>query len=198
MVLADALVPRGWRATPALQTVSSVVLIVAASLLTALAAQVTIPLPFTPVPITGQTFAVLLVGAALGSRRGAASQLLYLTEGLAGMPVFAGSKAGPAALLGPTGGYLVGFIAAAFVTGWLAERGWDRRVLTAACAMVLGNLTIYFFGATWLATFTGLAKALTLGVLPFLPGDALKIALATALLPSAWHVVALAGLPRER
>jgi len=173
---------------------ANVVLVVGGSLLTALAAQVSIPLPFTPVPITGQTFAVLLMGAALGSRRGAASMALYGAQGLAGLPVFVGGKAGLAVLLGPTGGYLNGFIAAAFVTGWLAERGWDRRQLTTALAMVLGNLAIYLLGVCWLAVFGGISKAPLLGMVPFLPGDLLKMLLATAALPGARWIVQRSGM----
>ncbi|MCS7050082.1 MAG: biotin transporter BioY [Thermomicrobium sp.] len=186
LVLADLAVPRSWRERASSRLLASVVLVVAGSVLTALAAQVSIPLPFTPVPITGQTFAVLLVGAVLGSRRGAVSMALYVAEGLVGLPVFAGGKAGLAVLLGPTGGYLLGFIAAAFVTGWLAERGWDRRPLTTAFAMALGNVVIYLFGVSWLAVFVGLERAPLLGLVPFLPGDALKIVLATVALPGAW------------
>ncbi len=189
VVLVDAAVPRPWRASPAARLVTNLALIVAGSVLTALAAQVSIPLPFTPVPITGQTFAVLLVGAALGSRRGAASMALYVAQGLAGLPVFAGGKAGLAVLFGPTGGYLIGFIAAAFLTGWLAERGWDRRPLTTALAMILGNLVIYLFGVSWLAAFVGVSKAPLLGMVPFIPGDLVKIVLATVALPGAWWVV---------
>ncbi|MCX2728035.1 biotin transporter BioY [Thermomicrobium sp. 4228-Ro] len=201
VVLADLTMPRSWRANANARLLTSAALVVAGSVLTALAAHVSIPLPFTPVPITGQTFAVLLVGAALGSRRGAASMALYLAEGLAGLPVFAGGKAGLAVLLGPTGGYLIGFIAAAFVTGWLAERGWDRRPLTTALAMVLGNLVIYLFGVSWLAVFVGISKAPLLGMIPFLPGDLLKILLATAALPGAWWIVqrsGMAGLTAQR
>jgi biotin transport system substrate-specific component len=186
--------PRSWRASANARLLTSAPLVVAGSVLTALAAHVSIPLPFTPVPITGQTFAVLLVGAALGSRRGAASMALYVAQGLAGLPVFAGGKAGLAVLLGPTGGYLIGFIAAAFVTGWLAERGWDRRPLTTALAMVLGNLVIYLLGVSWLAVFVGISKAPLLGMVPFLPGDLLKILLATAALPGAWWIVQLSGM----
>jgi biotin transport system substrate-specific component len=193
VVLADLALPRSWREQAGVRLAANVVLVVAGSLLTALAAQVSIPLPFTPVPITGQTFAVLLVGAALGSRRGAASMALYVAQGLAGLPVFAGGKAGLAVLLGPTGGYLIGFIAAAFVTGWLAERGWDRRPLTTALAMVLGNLVIYLLGVSWLAVFVGISKAPLLGMVPFIPGDILKIVLATVALPGAWWVVRRLG-----
>jgi len=194
VVLADVTMPRSWRANANARLLASAALVVVGSVLTALAAQVSIPLPFTPVPITGQTFAVLLVGAALGSRRGAASMALYLAEGLAGLPVFAGGKAGLAVLLGPTGGYLIGFIAAAFVTGWFAERGWDRRPLTTTLAMVLGNVVIYLFGVSWLSVFVGVAKAPLLGMIPFLPGDLLKIVLATIALPGAWWILRRTGL----
>src|SRR5689334_20832837 len=113
------------------------------SALIALSARVAIPLPFSPVPVTGQTFAVLLVGAALGRRRGAAAVIAYLAEGAAGLPVFAGPNAGPAVLLGPTGGYLFGFIPGAWLCGLLAERGWDRRVGTTILSMILGNVAIF-------------------------------------------------------
>ncbi|MGB9890072.1 MAG: biotin transporter BioY [Anaerolineae bacterium] len=154
-----------------------------------LMAQIAIPLPFTPVPITGQTFGVLLVGALLGSRRGALALGLYLLEGIAGLPVFAGGSGGLARLLGPTGGYLVGFVAAAAVTGWLCERGGDRRVLTAVLAMLAGNLVIYLFGLPWLACLVGPERALIMGLWPFIPGDLLKLTLAVLALPSAWALV---------
>lgn len=147
----------------------------------ALIAQIEIPL--WPVPITGQTFGVLLVGAALGSRRGALSLVLYLTEGALGLPVFAGGAAGLSRIAGPTGGYLIGFVAAAFVIGWLCERGWDRRFLTMALAMLIGNLVIYLFGIPWLAQFTGWEKVWAAGLLPFLPGDLLKWILAAWAFP---------------
>lgn len=196
VVLADLAVPRLWRESTPARILTTLGLILAGSLLTALAAQVAIPLPFTPVPITGQTFAVLLVGAALGSRRGAASMALYLAEGLAGLPVFAGGKAGLAVLFGPTGGYLVGFIVAAFVTGWLAERGWDRRPLTTALAMLVGNIAIYLFGVPWLTFFVGsIERALVLGFVPFIPGDLFKLILATFALPGAWWIARRLGTP---
>ncbi len=171
-------------------------LVVAGSLLIALAAQVAIPLPFTPVPVTGQTLAVLLIGALLGSRRGAMSVGLYLAEGALGLPVFAGGASGPARFLGPTGGYLLGFVAAAGVVGYLCERGWDRRVSTAALAMLIGNGVIYLFGLPWLAGFVGIEKVLMAGLWPFIPGDLLKVALAAGLLPAGWHLVR--SLERER
>ncbi|SNB53159.1 biotin transporter BioY [Thermoflexus hugenholtzii] len=190
MVLSDLLIPAALRRTQAQQRLADAVLILGGSLLTALMARVEIPLPFTPVPITGQTFAVLLVGAALGSRRGALSMAVYLLEGALGLPVFAGGAAGLARLRGPTGGYLIGFIAAAFVTGWLAERGWDRRPVTTALAMLAGNAVIYLFGLPWLAWFVGgflgPKGALALGLLPFVPGDLIKLLMATIAFPSAW------------
>lgn len=193
MVLADAVLLGTLRRTQAQQLVADILLILGGSLFTALMAQIAIPLPFTPVPITGQTLAVLLTGAALGSRRGALSIAAYLLEGALGLPVFAGGAAGLARLRGPTGGYLLGFLAAAFITGWLAERGWDRRPLTTALAMLIGNAVIYLFGLPWLAlflgSFLGPKGALALGLLPFIPGDLLKLALAAFLLPSAWWVV---------
>ncbi|MCS7178806.1 MAG: biotin transporter BioY [Anaerolineae bacterium] len=164
-------------------------LVGAGSVLVGLMAQIAIPLPFTPVPVTGQTFGVLLVGALLGCRRGALSLVLYLLEGIAGLPVFAGGSSGLTRLLGPTGGYLLGFVVAAGVTGWLCERGWDRRVPTAALAMLIGNLVIYLFGLPWLALFVGPEKSLVMGFWPFIPGDLLKLALAALVLPGAWRFV---------
>ena len=164
-------------------------LVLGFSLLNALAAQVTIPLPFTPVPLTAQTFAVLVTGALLGSRLGALALIAYLAEGVAGLPVFSAGRGGAAHLLTPTGGYLIGFVAGAYVVGWLAERGWDRRPWTAALAMAIGNVAIYAFGVSWLANAVGLERALAAGLLPFIPGDLLKIALATVLLPSGWNLL---------
>ncbi|MFZ6029176.1 MAG: biotin transporter BioY [Chloroflexota bacterium] len=163
-------------------------LIVGGSLLVALLAQVQIVLPFTPVPITGQTLGVLLAGALLGSKRGAAALALYLAEGTLGLPFFAGGSGGPSHLLGATGGYLLGFVAAAYTTGWLCERGLERRWQTAIAPFVAGSLVIYACGAAWLAAFVGAQKALALGVLPFLAGDALKALLAAGLLPGAWRL----------
>lgn len=157
------------------------------SWLVALLSQIAIPLQ--PVPITGQTFGVLLVGAALGWRRGALALLLYVLQGVAGLPVFAGGASGVARLLGPTGGYLIGFVFAAALTGWLSERGWDRRFLSTLLAMALGNLVIYAFGLPWLAHIVGWERAITAGLLPFIPGDVLKAALAALALPGAWVIV---------
>lgn len=161
-------------------------MVLTGSLVVALLAQVRIPLPFTPVPLTGQTLGVLLVAAALGSRRGAAALALYLVEGLAGLPVFAGGSLGLARLMGPTGGYLIGFIAAAYLVGSLAEKSWDRRWDRVALMFVLGQAVIYLFGAGFLATVTGISQAWVAGIAPFLLGDVLKAAAAAALLPAAW------------
>ena len=166
-------------------------LILGGSLFVALSAQVAIPLPFSPVPVTAQTLAVLLTGALLGARRGGLCLLAYLIEGAAGLPVFAGGAGGIAHLLGPTGGYLWGFIAAAYVVGLLAERRWDRRMRTTLLAMLFGNAAIYALGLPWLASFVGIDRALLLGLYPFVPGDLLKLALAAVLLPSAWRVLRL-------
>lgn len=191
--LAEQLVPgRGWA--------RGVGLVVVFSAVNALAAQVSMPLPFTPVPISGQTFAVLLTGMALGPRLGFAALVLYLGEGAAGLPVFAGGAAGPVVLAGPTGGYLLGFPLAAALVGWLAVRGWDRRPLATFAAMVAGNAVIYAVGLAWLGVvlglgggFPGAAGLLTMGMLPFLPGDAIKAALATVALPAAWRFASRGG-----
>jgi biotin transport system substrate-specific component len=178
-----------------------ITLILGGSLLIALSAQIAIPLPFSPVPITGQTLAVLLIGALLGSRRGGLSLLVYLIEGTSGLPVFAGGGAGPAHLAGPTGGYLVGFVAAAYVTGLLAERGWDRRIGTTLAAMLLGNAVLYAFGLVWLAAYVGIGRALPLGLYPFIVGDLAKLTLAALLLPSGWRMLnptARRSNPRSR
>lgn len=165
-------------------------LIVAGSLLIAATAQIAIPLGFSPVPITGQTFGILLIGALYGARRGALTVMLYLVEGAAGLPVFAAFGAGATHLLGPTGGYLIGFVPAAFLVGVLAQRGWDRWFLTTVAAMVAGNLVIFIVGATWLTAFIDADLAIRLGVVPFLPGAAIKIALAALLLPTGWRILA--------
>lgn len=165
-------------------------LILVGSLFTAALAQVSIPLPFSPVPITGQTFAVLLVGAALGSKRGATSMLLYIAEGALGLPFFAGGASGLHVLVGATAGYLLGFVIAAFAIGWCAERGWDRRFRTSILIFIAGSLIIYLFGVAWLAFVLGsLQKAIIAGLLPFLIGDAIKLLGAAAALPAAWRLV---------
>jgi biotin transport system substrate-specific component len=164
-------------------------LITISALFVAAFAQIRIPLPFTPVPLTGQTFAVLLVGAALGSKRGTASLALYTVMGALGLPFFAGGTSGLAYMSGPTLGYLIGFIVAAYVIGRLAERGLDRSVRTSLVPFLIGTLVIYLFGAGWLAVLFGLEQALALGVLPFLLGDAIKMVLAALALPVAWKFI---------
>ena len=154
--------------------VYDVLLIAGFSLVIALCAQVAIPLPFTPVPLTLQTLAVIVAGGLLGSARGTAAVLAYIGEGFAGLPVFSGGRAGVAHLFGPTGGYLVGFILAAFLVGLIVESGAGKSWLATGAALVAGSLVIYVPGAIWLGAFTGMRKALSLGVAPFLIGDALK------------------------
>jgi len=159
------------------------------TVLTAVAAQISVPLPFTPVPLTFQAMAVLVGGAALGSRLGMTSQLLYLALGIAGLPVFAASPAlpqGAARLLGPTGGYLMAYPIAAFLTGWLAERGFDRRYLTAVVAMSCGLAVIFAGGVLWLARFAPPAGALAAGFYPFIVEDVVKLLAAGGVMPGLW------------
>jgi biotin transport system substrate-specific component len=183
--LADALLPRR---LPRLLT--DALLVLTGTLLIAASARLSIRLPFTPVPITGQTFAILLTGMLLGARRGGLALLLYLAEGAFGLPVFAGGGAGVGVLFGKTGGYLWSYPVAAALVGWLAQRSWDRRPHGAALAMALGSLLILITGSLWLSFFVGgVANGFLLGMLPFLPGDAVKLALAAALLPGGWALV---------
>ena len=161
-------------------------LIVGFSVLVALSAQVAIPLPFTPVPLTLQTMVVLATGALLGSKRATASILLYLAEGAAGLPVFSLGRGGIAHIAGPTGGYLVGFVVAAFLVGFLCERGWDRKWLSAVAALFVGDVALFACGVLWLGVLTGFSQALVLGVLPFAAGDVAKIVACSGLLPLGW------------
>jgi biotin transport system substrate-specific component len=173
-----------------LDGVRSLGLVIAFSLLTALAAQIAIPTPWSDVPITGQTFAVLLTGALLGSRLGALAMIAYLIEGASGLPVFAAGGSGLARLtVSPWAGYLWAYPVAAFLTGWLAERGWDKRYSRAAAAMALGSIVILLGGMIWRLGFMSFDRAFVTGVVPFLPGDAIKIALAAAVLPSGWALL---------
>lgn len=160
--------------------------------LTAALSQVSFPLPFTPVPFTLQPMVVLVGAAALGARLGATSQILYLMLGIAGVPVFAYAPdlpQGIARLLGPTGGYLMAYPLAAFVTGYLAERGMDRRLLTSMFAMTAGLGTIFAGGVLWLAMGLGLSAALAVGFYPFVLVDLVKIAASAAVLPGAWRIL---------
>jgi biotin transport system substrate-specific component len=180
-LLGAALAPMDWT--------RSVSLVFVFSLLTALAAQIVIPIG--PVPITAQTFAVLLTGALLGSRLGAMAMIVYLLEGASGLPFFYGGHGGIVHLLGPTGGYLVAFPAAAFITGAFAENGWDKRFLTAVAAMAAGSLIIIVAGWAWFSfvTHTAPGVAFKLSVAPFLVGDLIKILLAAAVLPAGWTLL---------
>jgi biotin transport system substrate-specific component len=179
-----AVVPRTGLLTDAL-------LVCAGTAFVALAAQFSIHLGFTPVPITGQTFAVLLVAAAYGTVRGTASLLLYLLIGIAGAPVYAEHRHGWEVFSGATGGYIVGFVIAAALTGYLAERGWDRRFSTAVSVMLTGNVVIYAFGLVWLhhTLSVNWPTALEWGLYPFVPGDIFKLYLAALALPGAWKLV---------
>jgi len=173
--------------------VATITMMIGFALLTALAAQIRIPVPGTPVPITGQTFAVLLAGAALGSRAGAGSQAIYWALGAIGLPFYTNASGGWEVATGATAGYLVGFIAAAWVVGALAERGQDRNVWSAVPAFLAGNAVIYTFGVTWLLVsvegITTMSEALTAGFTPFVVGDAVKIIVVGLLLPLAWKLV---------
>jgi biotin transport system substrate-specific component len=172
-----------------LDFVRQVGLVIGFSLLTALSAQIVIPVG--PVPITGQTFAVLLTGALLGSRLGAITMIVYLLEGAIGLPFFSGGHGGILHLMGPTGGYLVAFPAAAFITGAFAEHGWDRKFLAAAAAMAIGSIVIMLSGWLWFSLVMKTSPAITLfaTVLKFIPGDIIKISLAAAVLPSGWKLL---------
>jgi biotin transport system substrate-specific component len=167
-----------------------VILILLGALFVAALAQIEIHLPFTPVPITGQTFGVLLVGAALGSKRGAASLASYLALGTVGLPFFAGGAHGLSILTGATGGYLIGFVLAAYIIGLLAERGLERSMRTSVIPFLVGTVIIYVCGVAWLAVFLrSFGQALVAGFLPFLIGDAIKLVAASLALPAAWKVV---------
>lgn len=176
-----------------------IVLIVGASLVTGLAAQVEIRLPWTPVPITLQTFVVFLLAAALGSRRTIAAMSLYLLEGAMGLPFFSGGAAGFAHLMGPSGGYLIGFVVAGGLIGALAERGWDRTPALSWVAMFLGSVVLYACGLAQLSFFVPNSQLLAAGLTPFLLGSFLKLTAAAALLPGLWRLLERSGLaPRRR
>jgi len=168
-----------------------VALVVAGALFIYLTSKVVIPVAGSPVPITGQTFGVLLVGGALGLRRGAVAVAMYVLLGVVGLPFFAEGKGGLTIIWGATGGYLIGFIVAGAVVGRLAELGWDRKIGGALGAMVVGSALIYAVGLPWLKVVTGLTVEETIaqGLTPFLIGDAIKIILAAVLFPAAWWVV---------
>lgn len=180
-LMGAALAPLDWT--------RSVGLVIVFSLFIAAAAQFAIHIG--PIPITGQTFAVLLTGALLGSRLGAAAVIAYLIEGAIGLPFFAGGAAGLTRFFGQTGGYLIAFPAAAFVTGAFSELGWDKRYPTAVAAMAIGSMVVLLGGWAWFALLTSTppVAAFQLAVLPYLPGDVIKIALAAAVLPTGWALL---------
>ena len=190
LVLADV-----WSRT----RVADAVTVVSAAGLTALSAQVAFPVPGSPVPVTGQTLAVLLTAAALGPLRGALGQLLYVMAALVGLPVLAQGAGGAQAVFGATAGYLLGFIVAAAIVGRLAKGGWSRTPVRVFASYAVGSLVIYAFGATVLALVTGqdMVWAIQKGVLPFLAGDAFKALLAAGLLPLAWAGVRRISGPRD-
>lgn len=157
--------------------------IVGGSLFIALMSQITIPLWFTPVPLTMQSFAIFMLAALLGGKKAAFAVMAYLAEGALGLPFYAGAKAGFLVLVGPTGGYLFGFIACAFIAGTLLEKGWVNHFLTTIFALLLGCLSLFAIGCAWLSLYVGFEKSLTLGVFPFLLGDMLKVSISALMIP---------------
>ena len=185
--LADAMLDSLMKSSAEKGALTKAALVVFGSLLLAVSAQFKIPL--YPVPITGQTLVVLLIGMTFGARLGGITMAAYLFEGALGLPVFAGGASGIATLMGPTGGYLFGFLLASVAMGYLAERGMGRTAVSTVAAMIIGNCVIYVCGALWLANFIGFGQAIAAGVLPFLYGDILKLIIAAVLMPLAWRAV---------
>jgi len=165
------------------------ILIIGASIFIALSAQIAFAVPFSPVPITGQTFAVLLTGTLLGSRRGSLAVVAYLLEGISGLPVFAQAQFGLVHLFGPTGGYLVGFVPAAFLSGLLVEFGWGKSMFGALGIMMLGTIVIFVCGLSGLKIFFGNNNVLDVGLYPYLPGAVIKVALAAIVYRLGWRVI---------
>ncbi len=188
-VLTGVVLPRS--TTGAAGVAITAALVVGFALLTAATAQIAIPLPFTPVPLSGQTFGVILAGAALGSAAGASSQLVYILMAGLGLPFWAGGDSGWQVMSGPTAGYIVGFVVAAFIIGKLAEHTGDRNVGTAVPGILLGSMVILGLGTLWLSRVlgTGLWEAAELGLFPFIAGDTFKAVLAGVLLPATWRLV---------
>ncbi|MGH8828751.1 MAG: biotin transporter BioY [Jiangellaceae bacterium] len=170
-------------------------LVVGAAGFTALMAQIAFPVPGSPVPVTGQTLAVMLAGATLGVGRGVAAMLLYLIVGMVGVPVFSDGSGGVSVVFGATGGYLIGFVVAAAAMGWAASRGWDRSPLKAIPVFLIGQVIVFGIGVPWLAVVAHLdaGAAIAAGFTPFIVGGLVKGAIASALLPAAWKLVG----PRE-
>jgi biotin transport system substrate-specific component len=184
--LADAL----WSPAAGSNTVRGIVLAVIGSILLTISAKIQVP--FWPVPMTMQTFVVLVLGVAYGWRLAGATVLLYLAQGALSLPVFA-AGGGLAYMSGPTGGYLAGFLLAAVAVGWLAERGWARSVASTLAAMLIGTVIVFACGIAWLGSLIGLPQAIKAGLMPFLLSEAVKIALATALVPFAWRLLQRSG-----
>ena len=184
LTLIDILIPR--IENKILILAKDVILVLSFAILTGVSAKLKIEIG--PVPLTMQTFAVLISGALLGSKRGLVVQLTYLSMGLAGLPWFA-RGGGVQYIMSPTFGYILGFVLTAYFVGCLAERGWDRNLKTAILAMLIGNIVIYIPGLFWLAKFIGFGKVLTVGFYPFIIGDLLKILLAGTILPFAWKIL---------
>jgi biotin transporter BioY len=184
LTLIDAILPKV--ESKILALVKDILLVLSFTLLTAISAKLKIEIGV--VPITGQTFAVLLSGALLGAKRGALSQIFYLLGGLAGIPWFS-RGGGIAYLMSPTFGYIIGFVLASFFIGFLCERGFDRKIESAILAMLVGNILIYFPGLLWLARFVGFEKVLSIGFYPFIVGDLIKLFLASLILPLGWKVI---------
>jgi biotin transport system substrate-specific component len=184
--LADAL----WSPAAGSNTVRGIVLAVIGSILLTISAKIQVP--FWPVPMTMQTFVVLVLGVAYGWRLAGATVLLYLAQGALSLPVFA-AGGGLAYMSGPTGGYLAGFLLAAVAVGWLAERGWARSVASTLAAMLIGTVIVFACGIAWLGSLIGLPQAINAGLMPFLLSEAVKIALATALVPFAWRLLQRSG-----
>jgi biotin transport system substrate-specific component len=175
-----------WFGLKTMSPARQVALVVAGSLVVALSAQLSIRLPFTPVPVTGQTLGVLLVGGALGASLGVFSLLLYLAEAAAGLPFLANGAHGFP--VGPTGGYLIGFILMAAVVGWLHDHGWARSFRGSLASMVVAEFVLYAVALPWLGFYVGMTHAIALGFVPFVTGDALKLFLAGLALPTAWRL----------
>jgi len=163
-------------------TATSFAIAIVGSVLLALLARLSIPVPFSPVPITGQTFGVLLLGGMLGSRLATMTVLIYLFEGAIGLPVFAGGSLGFLYLLGPTGGYLIGFIPAAYLVGLLSKKEWNANIAKSILMMTLGTAIIFIFGVSWLSVTAGIMNAATIGLVPYLPGAVVKISIAAIIL----------------
>jgi len=178
MIMQTNLISRIW---PEAQSLMSAKLVLAAAGVALLTASSHLMVPFWPVPLTMQTFVVLMIGASYGARLGAATLATWLVLGIAGLPVFA-SGAGPLYMMGPTGGYLVGDLVAAFAVGWLIERGFGRTLLGTAAVLVVGDIALFILGVSWLAHLIGFEKAIVGGLIPFILGEAVKLALATATL----------------